>query len=98
MKIDLKNKTLGRYISMVIPNISKKLGKVVIVNASKIDIKKIETKKNIIKHNGRPGGLSVKLFREEFKKNPNNIVLRCIKGMLRANSKRKIILKNIKFK
>ncbi|MGX7458714.1 uL13 family ribosomal protein [Candidatus Vidania fulgoroideorum] len=98
MKIDLKGKILGRYISNKIYYIRKLIGRVVIVNASKIKIVNIETKKRLFNYNGRPGGLSKKIFKEEFYKNPNKIVLRCIKGMLKANKTRRKIISNIQFK
>ncbi|MGX7589688.1 uL13 family ribosomal protein [Candidatus Vidania fulgoroideorum] len=98
MKIDLKGKILGRYISVMINKIRKLVGKIIIINSSKIKIKSIKTKKNIFKHNGRPGGFLRKRFKEEFNRNPNKIILRCIKGMLKENNIRRKIIKNIQFK
>lgn len=99
--IDAKEKILGRLASQVATLLIKNEDTISSVSISNIDKIKVSGKKKEQKvyrhHSGYPGGLKEKKFDEIFSKDPEEIFLRAVKGMLPKNKLRKDRIKRIKF-
>lgn len=92
--VDASGKTLGRLASQVAaillgkhkPTFAphRKMGdEVVVVNAAKIVVTGRKRDQKLYRHHsGYPGGLKTKTFRDVFQKNPAEVVLRAVHGML----------------
>ena len=95
--LDARDETLGRLSSKVASILMGKnkaqytphndLGDyVVIVNAEKIRVTgNKDIQKKYYKHTGYPGGLKSSTFSEIIEKNPENVILKAVKGMLPKN-------------
>ena len=95
--LDAKDETLGRISSKIAFILMGKnkaqytphndLGDyVVVVNAEKIRVTgNKDIQKKYYKHTGYPGGLKSSTFSEIIEKNPENIILKAVKGMLPKN-------------
>ena len=95
--LDARDKTLGRLSSKIASILMGKnkaqytphndLGDyVVVVNAEKIRVTgNKDTQKKYYKHTGYPGGLKSSTFSEIIEKNPENVILKAVKGMLPKN-------------
>ena len=95
--LDARNETLGRLSSKIASILMGKnkaqytphndLGDyVVVVNAEKIRITgNKDIQKKYYKHSGYPGGLKSSTFSEIIEKNPENLILKAVKGMLPKN-------------
>ena len=95
--LDARNETLGRLSSKIASILMGKnkaqytphndLGDyVVVVNAEKIRITgNKDIQKKYYKHSGYPGGLKSSTFSEIIEKNPENLILKAVRGMLPKN-------------
>ena len=95
--LDARDETLGRLSSKIASILMGKnkaqytphndLGDyVVVVNAEKIRVTgNKDIQKKYYKHTGYPGGLKSSTFSEIIEKNPENIILKAVKGMLPKN-------------
>ena len=95
--LDAKDETLGRLSSKIASILMGKnkaqytphndLGDyVVVVNAEKIRVTgNKDIQKKYYKHTGYPGGLKSSTFSEIIEKNPENLILKAVKGMLPKN-------------
>ena len=95
--LDAKDETLGRLSSRIASILMGKnkaqytphndLGDyVVVVNAEKIRVTgNKDIQKKYYKHTGFPGGLKSSTFTEIIEKNPENVILKAVKGMLPKN-------------
>ena len=95
--LDAKDETLGRLSSKIASILMGKnkaqytphndLGDyVVVVNADKIKVTgNKNTQKRYYRHTGYPGGLKSLTFSEIIEKDPVNIILKAVKGMLPKN-------------
>ena len=95
--LDAKDETLGRLSSKIASILMGKnkaqytphndLGDyVVVVNAEKIKVTgNKNTQKRYYRHTGYPGGLKSSTFSEMIEKDPENTILKAIKGMLPKN-------------
>ena len=95
--LDAKDETLGRLSSRIASILMGKnkaqytphndLGDyVVVVNAEKIRVTgNKDIQKKYYKHTGYPGGLKSSTFSEIIEKNPENLILKAVKGMLPKN-------------
>ena len=95
--LDAKDETLGRLSSMIAYILMGKnkahytphndLGDyVVVVNAEKIKVTgNKNTQKRYYRHTGYPGGLKSSTFSEMIEKDPENTILKAVKGMLPKN-------------
>ena len=95
--LDARDKTLGRLSSKIASILMGKnkaqytphndLGDyVVVVNAEKIRVTgNKDIQKKYYKHTGYPGGLKSSTFSEIIEKNPENVILKAVKGMLPKN-------------
>ena len=95
--LDARNETLGRLSSKIASILMGKnkaqytphndLGDyVVVVNAEKIKVTgNKDIQKKYYKHTGFPGGLKSSTFSEIIEKNPENVILKAVKGMLPKN-------------
>ena len=95
--LDAKDETLGRLSSKIASILMGKnkaqytphndLGDyVVVVNAEKIKVTgNKDTQKKYYKHTGYPGGLKSSAFSEIIEKNPGNVILKAVTGMLPKN-------------
>ena len=95
--LDAKDETLGRLSSKIASILMGKnkaqytphndLGDyVVVVNADKIKVTgNKNTQKRYYRHTGYPGGLKSSTFSEIIEKDPVNIILKAVKGMLPKN-------------
>ena len=95
--LDAKDETLGRLSSKIASILMGKnkaqytphndLGDyVVVVNAEKIRVTgNKDIQKKYYKHTGYPGGLKSSTFSEIIEKNPENVILKAVKGMLPKN-------------
>ena len=95
--LDAKDETLGRLSSRIASILMGKnkaqytphndLGDyVVVVNAEKIKVTgNKDIQKKYYKHTGYPGGLKSSTFSEIIEKNPENVILKAVKGMLPKN-------------
>ena len=95
--LDAKDETLGRLSSKIASILMGKnkaqytphndLGDyVVVVNAEKIRVTgNKDIQKKYYKHTGFPGGLKSSTFSEIIEKNPENLILKAVKGMLPKN-------------
>ena len=95
--LDAKDETLGRLSSKIASILMGKnkaqytphndLGDyVVVVNAEKIKVTgNKNTQKSYYSHTGYPGGLKSSTFSEIIEKDPENIILKAVKGMLPKN-------------
>ena len=95
--LDAKDETLGRLSSKIASILMGKnkaqytphndLGDyVVVVNAEKIKVTgNKDIQKKYYKHTGYPGGLKSSTFSEIIEKNPENVILKAVKGMLPKN-------------
>ena len=95
--LDAKDETLGRLSSKIASILMGKnkaqytphndLGDyVVVVNAEKIKVTgNKNTQKRYYRHTGYPGGLKSFTFSEIIEKDPENIILKAVKGMLPKN-------------
>lgn len=110
MEIDAKGQKLGRLatkISLILQGKHKasfgpeKPGDedVFVKNIDKvlIDKKKME-KKVYIRHSGYPGGLKKITLKELFEKDPKEVLIKAVWGMLPKNKLRKKRIKRLKFK
>ena len=95
--LDARDETLGRLSSKIASILMGKnkaqytphndLGDyVVVVNAEKIRVTgNKDIQKKYYKHTGFPGGLKSSTFSEIIEKNPENVILKAVKGMLPKN-------------
>ena len=95
--LDASDKTLGRLcakISSILMGKNKAqytphndLGDyIVIINAEKVKVTgNKDIKKKYYRHSGYPGGLKSSTFSEIIEKNPEDIILKAVKGMLPKN-------------
>ena len=95
--LDARDETLGRLSSKIASILMGKnkaqytphndLGDyVVVVNAEKIKVTgNKDIQKKYYKHTGYPGGLKSSTFSEIIEKNPENAILKAVKGMLPKN-------------
>ena len=95
--LDEKDETLGRLSSKIASILMGKnkaqytphndLGDyVVVVNAEKIKVTgNKNTQKRYYRHTGYPGGLKSSTFSEMIEKDPENTILKAVKGMLPKN-------------
>ena len=95
--LDARDETLGRLSSKIASILMGKnkaqytphndLGDyVVVVNAEKIRVTgNKDVQKKYYKHTGYPGGLKSSTFSEIIEKNPENLILKAVKGMLPKN-------------
>ena len=95
--LDARDETLGRLSSKIASILMGKnkaqytphndLGDyVVVVNAEKIRVTgNKDIQKKYYKHTGYPGGLKSSSFSEIIEKNPENVILKAVKGMLPKN-------------
>ena len=95
--LDARDETLGRLSSKIASILMGKnkaqytphndLGDyVVVVNAEKIKVTgNKDIQKKYYKHTGFPGGLKSSTFSEIIEKNPENVILKAVKGMLPKN-------------
>ena len=95
--LDARDETLGRLSSKIASFLMGKnkaqytphndLGDyVVVVNAEKIRVTgNKDIQKKYYKHTGYPGGLKSSTFSEIIEKNPENVILKAVKGMLPKN-------------
>ena len=95
--LDASNKTLGRLsakISSILIGKNKSqytphndLGDyIVVINAEKVKVTgNKDIQKKYYRHSGYPGGLKSSTFSEIIEKNPQDIILKAVKGMLPKN-------------
>ena len=95
--LDASDKTLGRLsakISSILMGKNKAkytphndLGDyIVVINAEKVKVTgKKDIQKKYYRHSGYPGGLKSSTFSEIIEKNPEDIILKAVKGMLPKN-------------
>ena len=95
--LDASNKTLGRLsakISSILMGKNKAqytphndLGDyIVVINAEKVKVTgNKDIQKKYFRHSGYPGGLKSSTFSEIIEKNPEDIILKAVKGMLPKN-------------
>ena len=95
--LDARDETLGRLSSKIASILMGKnkaqytphndLGDyIVVVNAEKIRVTgNKDIQKKYYKHTGYPGGLKSSTFSEIIEKNPENLILKAVKGMLPKN-------------
>ena len=95
--LDASNKTLGRLsakISSILMGKNKAqftphndLGDyIVVINAEKVKVTgNKDIQKKYYRHSGYPGGLKTSTFSEIIEKNPEDIILKAVKGMLPKN-------------
>ena len=95
--LDATDKTLGRLsakISTILMGKNKAhytphndLGDyIVVINAEKVKVTgNKDIQKKYYKHSGYPGGLKSSTFSEIIEKNPEDIILKAVKGMLPKN-------------
>ena len=95
--LDARDETLGRLSSKIASILMGKnkaqytphndLGDyVVVVNAEKIKVTgNKNTQKRYYRHTGYPGGLKSSTFSEMIEKDPENTILKAVKGMLPKN-------------
>ena len=95
--LDASDKTLGRLcakISSILMGKNKAqytphndLGDyIVIINAEKVKVTgNKDIQKKYYRHSGYPGGLKSSTFSEIIEKNPEDIILKAVKGMLPKN-------------
>ena len=95
--LDASNKTLGRLstkISSILMGKNKAqytphndLGDyIVVINAEKVKVTgNKDIQKKYYRHSGYPGGLKSSTFSEIIEKNPEDIILKAVKGMLPKN-------------
>ena len=106
--LDAKDETLGRLSSKIASILMGKnkaqytphndLGDyVVVVNAEKIRVTgNKDIQKKYYKHTGYPGGLKSSTFSEIIEKNPENLILKAVKGMLPKNKLSSSMLSKLK--
>ncbi len=106
--LDARDETLGRLSSKIASILMGKnkaqytphndLGDyVVVVNAKKIRVTgNKDIQKKYYKHTGYPGGLKSSSFSEIIKKNPKNLILKAVKGMLPKNKLSNSMISNLK--
>ncbi len=107
--IDLKGMSLGRAASRVAvilrgkdkPNYAPNLLSQTTVEVKNLDLLKIEEKKAEQKlykrYSGYPSGLKETKLSALYKKNPKEVFLRAVKGMIPQNKLRAELIKNIIF-
>ena len=95
--VNAENKTLGRLstkISSILMGKNKAqytphndLGDyIVVINAEKVKVTgNKDIQKKYYRHSGYPGGLKSSTFSEIIEKNPEDIILKAVKGMLPKN-------------
>ena len=106
--LDARDETLGRLSSKIASILMGKnkaqytphndLGDyVVVVNAEKIRVTgNKDIQKKYYKHTGYPGGLKSSTFSEIIEKNPENVILKAVKGMLPKNKLSSSMLSKLK--
>jgi len=106
--LDARDETLGRLSSKIASILMGKnkaqytphndLGDyVVVVNAEKIRVTgNKDIQKKYYKHTGYPGGLKSSTFSEIIEKNPENLILKAVKGMLPKNKLSNSIISKLK--
>ena len=106
--LDARDETLGRLSSKIASILMGKnkaqytphndLGDyVVVVNAEKIRVTgNKDIQKKYYKHTGFPGGLKSSTFSEIIEKNPENVILKAVKGMLPKNKLSSSMLSKLK--
>lgn len=107
--IDLKGMSLGRAASRAAvilrgknrPDFAPNRSSGTIIEIKNLDQLKIEEKKaeqKFYKHySGYPSGLKETKLAELYKKNPKEVFVRAVRGMLARNRLRKELIKNIVF-
>ena len=106
--LDASNKTLGRLsakISSILMGKNKAqftphndLGDyIVVINAEKVKVTgNKDIQKKYYRHSGYPGGLKSSTFSEIIEKNPEDIILKAVKGMLPKNKLSNSMLSKLK--
>ena len=106
--LDASNKTLGRLsakISSILMGKNKAqytphndLGDyIVVINAEKVKVTgNKDIQKKYYRHSGYPGGLKSSTFSEIIEKNPEDIILKAVKGMLPKNKLSNSVIKKLK--
>jgi len=106
--LDATDETLGRLsakISSILMGKNKAqytphndLGDyIVVVNAEKVKVTgNKDIQKKYYRHSGYPGGLKSSSFSEIIEKNPEEIILKAVKGMLPKNKLGKSMIKKLK--
>jgi large subunit ribosomal protein L13 len=106
--IDAKGKTLGRLATQIArlltgkdkPSYSPHVvggDVVVVINAAKISVTGNKmTDKMYYRHSGYPGGLKEASLAEVLQKDPAEVIIHAVSGMLPKNKLQAIMLKNLK--
>ena len=107
--VDLKGASLGRAASAVatalrgkdMPDFSPNRGANIKVEIKNLDQLKIEEKKaeqkKYKRYSGYPSGLKETKLADLYKKNPKEVFVKAVKGMLPNNKLRRDFIKNIIF-
>lgn len=105
--VDAKNKVLGRLSTDVAKIVTGKhkpnfvpyldMGdNVVVINASQVKVTgKKETQKKYVRHSGYPGGLKVEKLADLRLRNPEEIIIHAVKGMVPKNKLGRQMLKKL---
>lgn len=105
--VDADGETLGRLASRVAHVLRGKhkaafaphqmLGDhVVIVNAAKLAFMPNKfRRKSYVSHSGRPGGFSTVSLEKLFAENPEDVIIRAVRGMLPYNRQKPALLKRL---
>jgi large subunit ribosomal protein L13 len=106
--VDAKGLTLGRLASKIAPILKGKHKPtyapnedagdfVIVINADRIHVtgKKLDDKM-YYRHSGYPGGLRETPLRKMMEKNPDNVVMLAVRGMLPKNALGRKMLKKLK--
>ena len=106
--IDAKDKVVGRLATKIATIL---IGKnkadftpgndngdfVVVINSKGVKLTgNKDTQKEYFKHSGYPGGEKLIKFQEMMEKDPNEVVVNAVKGMLPKNKLRDVMMKRLK--
>lgn len=106
--IDASGKILGRLAAEIAfllqgknePDYAPQINKteeIVIINTSKLRVSgKKNDQKKYHRHSGYPGGLKTEIYKDVFKKDPNEVLRRAIYGMLPKNKLRIKMMRKLK--
>ena len=106
--VDAKDQVLGRLASKIVsilkgknspdytPNVDGGNG-VIVINAKEVKVtgNKLNDKKYYW-HTGHPGGIKYLTFKEAIEKKPEMPIMRAVKGMLRKNRMRDLLLTRLR--
>ena len=106
--LDADGQTLGRFSTQIARLLTGKDkpaysphvvcgDMVVVINSAKISVtgKKL-TDKMYYHHTGYPGGIREISLRDQMQKDPNEVIIHAVKGMLPKNKLQDLMLKNLK--